>query len=258
MKNIFTILPFICLLFFGSCKQDKVAPIDTASMKISFKATYGNEPMVIDSKTTYQYDGKPVRFSKINFYISNLVVLSDAGERELAEVYFLDLTKTHNSIEKAAIGTVVEFKKIPVGNYSGPFFGMGVPADLNRSTPADYSNSHPLGANNKGEYNEDWNSYIFAKFEGQYDLDGNGFDENDITFIYHTGRDISYLPIEFDNFKTLKAGETTNVNFELDIKELFSFQQGDQIPLEAYDPNNQTRMMLLLKRNYERALKIVH
>lgn len=253
MKNILLLLTLTSLLLASSCGKEKTEPIDTASMKISFKATYDGQPLVLNTES-YNYNGRPVRFSKINFYISDLVVLSDLGERELSEIYFVDLTKTHSSLEQANKGTEIEFSRIPVGDYSGLKFGVGVAADLNRTTPSDYSTSHPLGADNSGEYWDAWDSYIFAKIEGQYDLDDNGFDGNDIAFAYHTGMDRVYTSLELDNQNSLKAGETANINFELDIKQLFAFPNGDLLELEQHDPNNQIEEMIIIMKNFKKAL----
>lgn len=261
MKNLFTLLTFSSLLLSASCGKEKTNPISTASLNISFKATYGGKTLVLDQNNTYEYRGKPVRFSKISFYLSDLAVLNEDGERALSEVQFVDLTKSHASEASAKSGTIIGFNKIPVGEYKGLKFGVGVAADLNRTMPSDYSINHPLGANNIGEYREVWNSYIFAKIEGQFDIDEDGFDEDDIVFAYHTGMDELYTPIELDDFKTLKAGETSNINFELDIRELFIQPRGELFSLETYDPNNndpfyQREGIIIIMNNFEKALHI--
>ncbi len=255
MKRAIFLLSLFILLIVISCGKEKTAPIATTTVNISFKATFGEEPLVLNLKN-YDYLGKPVRFSKINFYVSDLVVLKPDGETEISDIQFIDLTKTHTSEQTSREGTIMTFPKIPVGEYNGLKFGVGVAADLNRTTPSDYATSHPLGADNSGEYWADWNSYIFAKIEGQYDLDNNGFDGEDIAFAYHTGTDKVYQELVFENLMTLKGDNSTNLNFELDIKELLTLPRGDLLELEQHDPNNQIEEMLIIMGNFKDALQL--
>jgi len=241
----------------ASCGKETAPPIDTSAINLSFRATYAGEPLILNQQN-YDYEGNAVRFSKINFYLANLVAVNDDGETELSEIQFIDLSLTHNTPEDAAKGTVLNFSRVPVGTYKFLRFGIGVPPDLNRTNPSDYSTSHPLGADNSGEYWEAWNSYIFAKIEGQYDEDGNGiFDGNDISFAYHAGMDRVYQDgIELDNILNLNAGETTELDFELDIRQLLSRPAGSLIPLEEHSPNNQIEEMIIIMKNFKRALQL--
>ena len=194
MKNVLILLTVACFLMAASCGKETTEPIDTAKINFSFKATYGGETLVLNQP--YDYFGNLIRFSKLNFYLANLVVVNDDGETELSEIQFIDLTTAHSTASDAAEGTKMAFAKIPVGTYNQLRFAIGVPADLNRTNPSDYSTSHPLGADNSGEYWEAWDSYIFSKIEGQYDQTGEGvFDGEDISFAYHSGTDLSLIHI---------------------------------------------------------------
>lgn len=258
MKNIIIFLTFSSLLLAASCGKENTNPIDTAKLNLSFRATYEGETLVLNQKK-YTYLGNPIRFQKVNFYISDLVAVNDDGETELSEIQFIDLTQTHNTQTDAEQGTNMSFSKVPVGTYNQLKFGVGVPADLNKTNPSDYSTTHPLGADNSGEYWEAWDSYIFAKIEGQYDVDGDGNfgGDDDISFAYHTGgRTELYKPIELDNNLILKAGETTDLIFELDIAQLFKQGQGDPFELAAHDPARQIPEMFLIMGNFPRALQL--
>ncbi len=255
MKNIIIFLTFSSLLLAASCGKENTNPIDTAKLNLSFRATYGGEALILEQKN-YTYKGNPIRFTRINFYVSDMAAVNNDGETELAEIQFINLTETHKTQVDAEQGTVMTFSKVPVGTYNQLKFGVGVPADLNKTNPSDYSTSHPLGADNSGEYWEAWDSYIFAKIEGQFDTDGNGFDGNDISFAYHAGRDNLYSPIKLDNSINLTAGNTTELVFELDIKTLFSFPQGDLIDLESHNPNGHGAENFLIMDNFKRALQL--
>ena len=54
-------------------------------------------PLVLQNQQTYPYQGSLVRFSKVNFYLANLVAVNDDGERELSDIQFIDLSLTHNT-----------------------------------------------------------------------------------------------------------------------------------------------------------------
>lgn len=256
MKNFILLLTLSSLLLAASCGKENTNPIDTAKLNLSFKANYGGETLIIQEKN-YNYLGKPIRFSKVNFYIADLVAVNNDGETELSEIQYIDLTQTHKTPIDAEQGTVMSFSNVPVGTYNQLRFGVGVPADLNKTNPSDYSTTHPLGADNSGEYWEAWDSYIFAKIEGQYDVDGDGFDVDDISFAYHTGgRADLYESIELDNNLVLRAGETTDLVFDLDIEQLFKQGQGDLIALSAHDPARQIPEMFVIMRNFPLALEL--
>lgn len=256
MQHLIKILPFVYCLVFIACGKQAAVPVDTASLNLSFRATYGEETLILDNQQEYDYEGNSIKFSKVNFYLANLVAVNDDGETELSEIKFLDLSLTHKTPVDAAKGTIINFDKVPVGAYQYLNFGIGVPTDLNKTSPSDYSTSHPLGTNNRGEYREDWGSYIFAKIDGQYDKDGDGFGSNDIDFTYQMGgRDGLYQDFEFD-LLTLNAGETINLDFELDIKRLLTRHAGSLIPIIDYDPNDQIEERIIIMNNFLQALQL--
>jgi len=252
MRNI-TIFIALSLLLFAGCKKDQTNPVETSSqLGISFTANYDNAPLVMN-EGVYDYNGNAIRFSKVNFYLSDVTL----GGTELSDVNFVDLTKTHVTEETAKEGTNISFTKIPVDNYPSIAFGIGVSADLNRTKPSDYSTSHPLGSDNSGEYWEAWDSYIFVKIEGQYDVDGDGFDADDVSFAYHVGQDEMYkqLTADFETPIALEANATKEIEFQIDIKKLLTQENGALLPLTVHDPNNQMEVMRMIMDNFTRALR---
>lgn len=252
MKHLIKILFLFFCLAITACRKQTAVLVDTASLNLSFRATYGNETLVLDNEQAYDYEGTQVKFSKVNFYLANLVAINDDGETELSEVQFIDLALTHNTLTEAEKGTVMNFSKVPIGLYKYFGLGVGVPNDLNKTNPSDYATSHPLGANNSSEYLEDWNGYIFVRIEGQYDQDGDGFGSNDINFSYQIGgRENLYRPIEFESTLAFSAGETINLDFELDIKRLFTRPAGSLIPIIDYNPNDLNEERQIIMDNFE-------
>lgn len=257
MKHLFKIfLLYYCIIFIA-CNKQTAEPVDVASITVSFQAIYDGEPLIIGPQK-YAYDGNFVKFTNIHFYLANLVAINNDGETELSEIQFINLSTTHQTPANAAKGTIISFDKVPVGTYNYLKFGIGVPSDLNKTTPADYATNHPLGANNSEAYLEDLNSYIFVRIEGQYDKNGDGiFDSNDINFDYPVGTNNALQPpIEKNKLIMLNLGETTSLNFELDVKQLLSFGNGELIDLQAPDPVNQSAEKQNIIRNFKKALQL--
>jgi len=251
MRNLISLSLLFCLLILSACKKDQTTPIETTTLGFSFTANYDGVPIVINEQE-YAYAGKPIRFSKVSFYVSNVTL----GETEVSDVNYIDLTNTHTDQAAAEMGTSLNFLKIPVGEYETMAFGIGVAPDLNRTKPSDYSTSHPLGADNSAEYWEAWDSYIFVKIEGQYDADGNGFDANDVAFAYHIGQDELYrkLSATFDDPLLLAADTPTNITFLIDIKKLLTTGTGELLPLDVHDPTNQMDVMRMIMNNFPDAV----
>jgi len=251
MRKFISLSLLFCLLILSACDKDTATPIETTTLGFAFTANYGGVPLVINEQE-YDYAGKPIRFSKVSFYMSNVTL----GETEVSDVNYVDLTKTHTDQAAAETGTIMNFPKIPVGEYNSMAFGIGVAPDLNRTKPSDYSTSHPLGADNSGEYWEAWESYIFVKIEGQYDADGDGFDGEDVAFAYHIGQDEMYKSISatFDSPLLLEENTPTNISFSLDIKQLLTTGTGELLPLDTHDPNNQMDVMRMIMNNFPAAL----
>ena len=252
MRNITALSLLFSLLALSACKKDRAIAIETTTLELSFTANYDGIPLVINEQE-YDYAGNPIRFSKVSFYVSNVTL----GETEISDVNYIDLTKTHTDKVSAERGTTMDFPKIPVGEYQSVAFGIGVAPDLNRTKPSDYSTSHPLGADNSGEYWEAWNSYIFVKIEGQYDADGNGFDGEDIAFAYHVGQDELYktLKATFDSPLLLEVDTQTDINFSIDLKKLLTTGTGELLPLDVHDPNNQMDIMRMIMGNFSNAIE---
>jgi len=257
MKYSFNLLTIFYCLIVIACNKPTVELIDTAALSLTFRATFANEPLILDQQKEYDYEGKSVRFSKVNFYLANLVAVNDDGETELSEIQFIDLTSTHNTTTTAEKGTTKSFSRVPTGAYNYLQVGVGVPSDLNKTNPSDYGTNHPLGSSNNNEYREDWKGYVFVRLEGQYDKDGDGFASNDIDFAYEIGgRANLYKTIDLDNSLNLSAGETTTLDFELDVRRLLTRPAGSLIPIIDYDPNDQNEERQIIMNNFEKALQL--
>jgi len=175
--------------------------------------------------TVYDYQGMEMTFSKFDFYISNVALFRNVDgireETELFEIEFVDLTQNSNSVS-------ISTENIPVGEYDGVVFSIGVPSDLNSQIPADFSSTHPLGITGVSHYWEGWSSYIFMKTEGRLDTTGN---DDNVSFSYHIGSDQFFnSSIEKNVSINLTSGSTQNVNFAFDLQNMLESGGALDIP----------------------------
>lgn len=250
MRCIF--LLFIIFFLSTSCNKTEIAANETTNLDIIFRATYEGERLIIGK--TYYYATKPIIFTRISFFIADLQLTTEVLETKLSDVEFIDITSTHISETLAAKGTSIQFKDIPINEYNGLNFGVGVPSTLNETVPSDYPDNHALGMLNSEEYSEDLGSYIFSRIEGVFDKEG----EN-IEFAYHAGIDRNYQEIKIDDFKLSEKQKDINATFELDIKQMLTLIGGGLIQLEPYNPKdpNQRAVIILMMDNFHKALHLI-
>ncbi len=221
MKNILLSTFALTILLLVSCKPDPVIDEDkTATVEINFVAEYQNSPLVIFSEDySYPELGNTFNVKRFQFLITDLALLKDGtGDiTELAEVELINLTDKDTE-DLARKGTARAYESIPVGQYSGIRFGFGVNNELNRSeTQGDYNAGEPLTQ----DFWTAWNSYIFSKVEGDFDMNGDGLynDELDFSYSLHTGTNEGY------NVITLNAPITVAVDSDNVIKIVVDFEK---------------------------------
>jgi len=223
MRNLlfFTLLSIV--LMSSSCDPEPQVDL-TSQVKINFTANYSGELLLLEKEYLYAGD-MPIKFSQFNFYIANVALLKQNGsefeETELLEIDFVDFPYNLNDSTEAAKGQIITVNNVPVGNYDGIKIGFGVPADLNRTKPNDYSSENPLSM--ASHYWDGWSSYIFSKIEGKADMDFDGtFETNDGEGLtYHMGTDDVYTTRTlFGNLKVIE-NQTLDLPLNLDVKMLF-------------------------------------
>ena len=219
MKKIFPILLAIAVISLNAnCKKTVTptpTPIDPSYFVMNFKATYANKPLVINQ--IYDYNGKKVRFTRLQFFIAYDLGLFDSPvsvNDNLPNTTLVKLTNLTDSIS-AAEGITTELALVPK-NWSSLNFAIGVPKVANAKLPKDFVFPDPLtdGSN----FWDAWQSYIFSKLEGLMDKDGDGVFETGITL--HTGGNEAFTPLKFTKNYTVANGTKTIINFELNVNEL--------------------------------------
>lgn len=177
--NVFFLLVFAMSLSLGACKKDKE---EDSTIRVIPRAFYNNEPLEIGALYTENH-GYTIRIDAFKSYISNVSIKDEEGNaytvRGISLIDFADPDTW-----------VIE---VPQAKYTSIKYSIGVPESLNKDNdPAAYPTNHPLSVYGSAGMFWSWNSgYIFTKFEGKANLDG---EESPILepFAYHVGEDFLF------------------------------------------------------------------
>ncbi|MFT4667470.1 MAG: hypothetical protein ACI8YQ_003271 [Polaribacter sp.] len=225
MKKVSLLFAVFSILYIGSCGSDDTTVNQaTTNLDMVITASFGGEVLQMQKEYTL-CDGKAIRFSEVNLFVSDMVLLKESDPQtavtELKEIDFLDFTFT-DSIA-AAVGSTISIQQVPVGTYSGLRLGLGVIADLNRTNPADYGSTSPLSKSS--HYWAMTDSYIFAKVTGFADLNGDGVitqgGADTEGFTYHIGSDPTYGSASIIKQINLEEGVNGQMNLNLDFSSVF-------------------------------------
>jgi len=203
------VLVAIIVVTSAACGNNK-----TGSVTVVFKATYGDDPLVMSNKYAYSF-GEQIEFTKSDFYLSSVLLGKPSGLAEvLIEVELVDLS--YNNESDALLGTEFTINDVPAVNYNRFDFSIGLDPEMNGTMPEDWPPSHPLSA---PRYLDDFSTYIFTKTEGNLDTLNSG--NADLAWSYHTGTNTAYVSLSTNSRFNVAAGENTRIVFTLDHKELF-------------------------------------
>ena len=185
----FTLLSLFCLCLFVACVDDDdlVRP-DNVELRVDFAAQYDENALGIQ-RETYDYPtGATLKATLFQYYVSDLALIdTDGNAVGLSDIELI----RYNSA--ADPGVVSRTFTVPEGDYVAVRFGLGVKPALNAQPPSNFSAADPL---NEAEF---WNEnarYVFAKWEANADLDGDGTFEQGLS--YHLGADALYRTLRFD------------------------------------------------------------
>jgi len=229
MKHILFSSFALAILLMVSCKPDPVIGENTtASIEVNFVAEYKGNPLVIFGENyTYPAPENTFNVKKFQFFITDLVLLKDGtgDATELAEVELIEFTDK-TTLDLATKGTARSYESIPVGEYSGIRFGLGVNNELNKAeTQENYTSGDPL----TNDFWPGWNSYIFSKMEGDFDMNGDGLydDDSDFSYSLHTGTNDGYNLITLNAPISVVADANNVTKIVVDFEKMLTSSEGD-------------------------------
>ena len=212
MKNLksISILFFAIVLIATSCKKEnlnthQILDFHWHSMVGANEAAYA---------TTYTSNGVNFNLSGWRYYVSNFTLIkSDGSELKIADkVFLIDIVNDDYSLDS-----------VPVGNYKGFKFIVGLDSVTNHKDPTLYPTGNPLAIQDPGIH-WSWNSgYIFMMVEGKYDsISPNNATPNK-EFFFHVGTDEFSRTIDFSNKSfSVISGEDKTIAIEMDLLKVIS------------------------------------
>lgn len=215
------------LLYFSACDPVEPAPEET-TLKVNFLGQYDTEPLVLNQAYSYPGD-MDLTYSTLLFYISDVrLVTVDDEEVVIKDVDMVNFYDHHANPATAADGETITITDVPEGDYKGIRFGIGLPADLNATNPADYAATHPMS---RTEMYWDWRgTFIFSMVEGAVDTLQDG--TPDVFLTYHSGSDAMYEQVDLAYNFSIGGGDELTIPLVLDAKKILVTGAG------AYDVVN--------------------
>lgn len=217
----------LALLSCAGCNDDEpLATGGTTDVEVTFAGVVGTEPLALESRT-YEAPGvaEGFRLSRVSFFLSDVQLLSDAGQGELvtdvAEVAYLEL----GSDGKAAL----RLRDVPQGKYTGIGFNLGLTPEQDALQPKDFAPGAPLA--NTSEYWVDWGSYVFLKIEGRSDTLADGRARFDQSFVYHVGRAAENTKRVTVRTPLEISGPAANVAMRVDVAQVLGLRGNDPVSL---------------------------
>lgn len=210
--SITAITVFISMVSLSACKKEESGNL-TQKLTLHIHNNVGSNEA--EYGTTYtDLNGRKFNISDWRYYVSNIVLInSDGSERPINDTVFLVSPEQGNYV----------LGQVPVGNYQGFRFLIGVDSTTNHSDPATYPAGNPLAIQDN-PIHWSWNSgYIFMKLEGQFDSTANATDAPNKDFFYHIGLDENRRTIDFTNQAfTVTKGYDKMVTVECDLRKVWT------------------------------------
>jgi len=260
MKHIhyFFLVVLLTGISLTSCTNDNNQPVQApeGDVKLTFKANFKNEPLLMYDDT-YDYEaGMKLRFQLFQFYISHLKLITEmedtlSGGEELLDIALVSF-KDVNNMPAAEEGIVFQVEDVPAGKYKGIKLGVGVSDDFNATQPGDYPAGHPLSDN----YWTAATGYIFSKIEGNADINGDGDFSEKLTF--HTGASELYREKVFIEDFEVKQGEPLELNFNIDLNNVLVKNAGEFLDFRqvTQDHTNDMEVAAFIANNLGNALSL--
>lgn len=232
-------LAIICVAVFSwSCEKDEVdqtTPEPTATDNTGAQGSNGTICLCFLA----EYEGAALEFTPTEYVnVSNYRVRMEALEYYVSQ---LELIDAQNNVVPVSDIEYIDFADgetdcmlvtVPAGTYTQFNMGVGVPASTNVGhDPSVYASDHPLSITNNMHWG--WSTgYIFLKLEGKSDTSDTGTGLFNQPFVYHTGADTLYRPLNFQGLSIdVFDGQNTDVNVKLHVDKMF-YSASDTLDLK--------------------------
>jgi len=242
----------VLLLFAASCKDNDD---NNGQVDLTFTSTFDTAPLVMYDEQYPYFDNLNLKFQLFQFYLTDVVLVPDDANStttvphtEIALISYKDVLNQAAALE----GITISADKIPAGKYKAVRFGLGVAPRFNATNPGNYTPPHPLD----DHYWSSMLGYVFMKIEGNADNDGDGQFTDKLTF--HIGANSLYRTMEFPVTVEVKEGQSSTINFGVDLKRVMAVSASDFLDVRAVTQDHTTNPEIYnyLYDNLEQAVQI--
>jgi hypothetical protein len=222
MKNKLYILliPFLALLVV-SCKKSKdTEPVEeatTQNMVLHINPMVSSKPLNFYSAFTTA-TGQKFTLSMFRYYVSNIRLMKADGSEFKVDGKYLLVTP---STADYSIG------QVPIGDYKGIKFCVGIDSATNHSDPTIYPTTNPLAIQSPAMH-WSWNAgYIFTMIEGSCDTTVNStdtlkFGQYSHGMFFHLGMDMLYRSVNLSSSFSVNSENAKVLTIQSDINKFFT------------------------------------
>ncbi|MBC8173083.1 MAG: hypothetical protein H7X71_04180 [Chitinophagales bacterium] len=154
---------------------------------------------------TYLINGVATKMDIVQFYISNIRLVDDAGNETVAAgTYLLAKPETDD----------YEIGSFPAASFSKIRFDVGIDSVTNHADPSLYTADNPLSFQSPSMHWSWSMGYIFLMVTGEIDTDDNGTLDDPMQA--HLGKDEYLAEVEIDYPFTAPAGSSSTIHLNVD------------------------------------------
>jgi len=207
MKNLFLIL--LVVFAFASCDENT----DTTGQVTFFLQPVFNGSEVVPNETIQSTSGRNFSLKEMRVYITDLFLINEANEKvRVNDISLIDWPLSNNITAE-----------VPIDNYKGIEFYVGLDAETNALNPIDFASEHPLSTDQEMHWG--MIKYRFISMVGNVDTSSAGNLTPVNVIQYHLGRDELYSAVTItDNFNV--AGSLQNFAIPFELNKMFDGTAG--------------------------------
>lgn len=178
---------------------------------VSFDHEVNDERLVLNSSEFSIWNGKKVKLSRAEFYLSEIEIIRPDGSTVM-------LTNQHILASATSPAQAFDLGQWPVSAANGLVVRLGVDPAHNHTDPASYPAEHPLAPKNPSMHWGWVSGYRFMAIEGRIDNNNDGVPESALEF--HNLGDELYTNATITGTATAENG-VLNLHLKLDYAKLF-------------------------------------
>ena len=231
-------------LILASCTETEIEYIEkeiemetAGETTLVLDAVYGDIDFELNKPMDYKFVGGneeidiKYEFTNLRYWVSNVILINEDGEEFLVpdSHYLVEETNeipiqdgSYNKVYPAHKREKIAIAAIPVGNYSGIKFSIGVAPEYNDNLSLQSGELNPLNGMSKSSWH--WHtSYIFTSISGEMEVFKD--EPESKSFIWEVGSNDYYIQkeIQFDSPITISSKTTSAINLEFDVKKTLEF-----------------------------------